>query len=121
MKLRESNLDKLGRRVFDVLVIGGGINGVGTFRDTRALVETDIGPTEFAGVPALLLWVGYLLTAVLYLAINLLDGNVLTPRLQGSALSIHPVVVLVAVTVITAVIFGMDTLFGKAVFAVFGD
>ena len=27
MKLRESNLDKLGQRVFDVLVIGGGING----------------------------------------------------------------------------------------------
>ena len=38
-----------------------------------------------------------LLTAVLYLAINLLDGNVLTPRLQGSALSLHPVVVLVAI------------------------
>jgi preprotein translocase subunit SecE len=33
----------------------------------------------------------------------------------------YTVVVLVAVTVITAVIFGMDTLFGKAVFAVFGD
>src|SRR3954464_9503756 len=27
VKLRESNLDKLGQRVFDVLVIGGGING----------------------------------------------------------------------------------------------
>ncbi len=27
MKLRESNLDKLGTRVFDVLIIGGGING----------------------------------------------------------------------------------------------
>jgi predicted PurR-regulated permease PerM len=37
-----------------------------------------------------------LLTAVLYLAINLLDGNVLCPRLQGSALALHPVVVLVA-------------------------
>ena len=33
----------------------------------------------------------------------------------------YTVVVLVAVTVITAVIFGLDTLFGKAVFAVFGD
>jgi preprotein translocase SecE subunit len=33
----------------------------------------------------------------------------------------YTVVVLVAVSVITAVIFGMDTLFGKAVFAVFGD
>jgi predicted PurR-regulated permease PerM len=37
-----------------------------------------------------------LLTAVLYLAINLLDGNVLCPRLQGSALALPPVVVLVA-------------------------
>lgn len=27
MKLRESNLDKLGQRSFDVLIIGGGING----------------------------------------------------------------------------------------------
>lgn len=27
MKLRESNLDKLGQRVFDVLIVGGGING----------------------------------------------------------------------------------------------
>ena len=33
----------------------------------------------------------------------------------------YTVVVLVAVTVITAIIFGLDTLFGKAVFAVFGD
>ena len=32
----------------------------------------------------------------------------------------YTVVVLVSVTVITAVIFGMDTLFGKAVLAVFG-
>ena len=27
MKLRESNLDKLDQRAFDVLVVGGGING----------------------------------------------------------------------------------------------
>ncbi len=27
MTLRDSNLDKLDERVFDVLVIGGGING----------------------------------------------------------------------------------------------
>jgi len=32
----------------------------------------------------------------------------------------YTVVVLVSVSVITAVIFGMDTLFGKAVLAVFG-
>ena len=33
----------------------------------------------------------------------------------------YTVVVLVAVSAITAIIFGLDTLFGKAVFAVFGD
>ena len=33
----------------------------------------------------------------------------------------YTIVVLVAVSFITAVIFGLDTLFGKAVFAVFGD
>src|SRR4029450_13002668 len=33
----------------------------------------------------------------------------------------YTVVLLVAVSVITAIIFGLDTLFGRAVFAVFGD
>jgi len=33
----------------------------------------------------------------------------------------YTVVVLVAVSVITAIIFGLDTLFGKAVLAFFGD
>ena len=33
----------------------------------------------------------------------------------------YTVFVLVAVSVITAIIFGLDTLFGRAVFAVFGD
>jgi preprotein translocase subunit SecE len=33
----------------------------------------------------------------------------------------YTVVVLVAVSAITAVIFGLDTLFGRAVFAVFGS
>ena len=41
--------------------------------------------------------VAAVLTGLLFLTINLLDGNLLTPRLQGSALSLHPVVVLVAV------------------------
>jgi predicted PurR-regulated permease PerM len=47
-----------------------------------------------------------LLTAVLYLAINLLDGNVLCPRLQGTALSLPPVVVLVAI-IAAAELFGL--------------
>jgi preprotein translocase subunit SecE len=33
----------------------------------------------------------------------------------------YTVVVLVAVSVITSIIFGLDTLFGKAVLAIFGD
>jgi predicted PurR-regulated permease PerM len=37
------------------------------------------------------------LTAVAYLTINLTDGNVLTPRLQGGALRLHPLVVMLAV------------------------
>ena len=46
-------------------------------------------------IPALLVAlsvspVAVVLTGVLYLGINLLDGNVLTPRLQGSALSAAP-------------------------------
>jgi len=42
--------------------------------------------------PATALW-----TALLYVAVNFLDGNVLSPRLQGRALTVHPVLVLVAV------------------------
>jgi predicted PurR-regulated permease PerM len=42
--------------------------------------------------PATALW-----TALLYVAVNFLDGNVLTPRLQGRALTVHPIVILVAV------------------------
>ena len=42
--------------------------------------------------PATALW-----TVLLYLAVNFLDGNVLTPRLQGWALTVHPIVILVAV------------------------
>ncbi|HEX2517168.1 MAG TPA: AI-2E family transporter [Chloroflexota bacterium] len=62
-------------------------------------------------IPALLVAltvspVAALLTGVLYLAINVLDGNVLTPRLQGSALSLHPVVVLVA-TIAAGQLFGL--------------
>jgi predicted PurR-regulated permease PerM len=54
------------------------------------------------GIPAFLVALtvspaAALQTALLYLAINLLDGNVLTPRLQGQALTVHPVIILVAV------------------------
>jgi predicted PurR-regulated permease PerM len=54
------------------------------------------------GIPAFLVALtvspeAALLTAVAYLTINLLDGNVLTPRLQGGALRLHPIVVLLAV------------------------
>jgi predicted PurR-regulated permease PerM len=54
------------------------------------------------GIPAFLVALtvspsAALLTAVAYLTINLLDGNVLTPRLQGGALRLHPLIVLLAV------------------------
>lgn len=38
-----------------------------------------------------------LLTAVLFLFIQLLESNILTPRLQGRALHVHPVIVFLAV------------------------
>ena len=38
-----------------------------------------------------------ILTALVYLAIQQLEGNFLTPRIQGQALKVHPIVVLLAV------------------------
>jgi hypothetical protein len=45
------------------------------------------------------------------------EGELARPAHGGR----YTVVVLVAVSVITAIIFGLDSLFGRAVFAVFGD
>ena len=39
------------------------------------------------------------LAAFLYLGIQQLEGNVLTPRIQGQALRVHPVIVLLAIVV----------------------
>jgi len=50
-----------------------------------------------------------------------LAGDLDWIRPDRRTVAAYTVVVLVAVSVITAVIFGLDTLFGKAVFAVFGD
>jgi predicted PurR-regulated permease PerM len=63
------------------------------------------------GIPAFLVALtvspqAALLTALLYFAINLLDGNVLTPRLQGQALTVHPVIILVAI-VAAGQLFGL--------------
>ena len=54
------------------------------------------------GIPAFLVALtvsptAAVLTAGAYFTINLVDGNVLTPRLQGGALRLHPLVVLLAV------------------------
>lgn len=38
-----------------------------------------------------------ILTALAYLAINQFEGNFLTPRIQGQALNVHPILVLLAV------------------------
>jgi predicted PurR-regulated permease PerM len=53
-------------------------------------------------VPAVLLALSIsptkaLLTALLFLAIQQLEGNVLTPRIQGQAVRVHPVLVFLAV------------------------
>ena len=40
-----------------------------------------------------------LLAALVYLGIQQLEGNVLTPRIQGQALSVHPIIVLLAVVI----------------------
>jgi predicted PurR-regulated permease PerM len=37
------------------------------------------------------------LTVIVYVAIQQLEGNVLTPRIQGQALHVHPIIVLLAV------------------------
>lgn len=40
-----------------------------------------------------------ILAALLYLGIQQLEGNVLTPRIQGQALRVHPIIVLLAVII----------------------
>ena len=54
------------------------------------------------GIPAFLVALtvsptAAVLTAAAYFVINLTDGNVLTPRLQGGALRLHPLGVMLAV------------------------
>lgn len=39
------------------------------------------------------------LVALLYLGIQQLEGNVLTPRIQGQALRVHPIIVLLAIVI----------------------
>ncbi|CAN5867464.1 AI-2E family transporter [soil metagenome] len=64
------------------------------------------------------------LTLIIYVAIQQLEGNFLTPRIQGHALQVHPILVLFAVIAggqlagLTGVIFAVPTL---AVIRVFFD
>jgi predicted PurR-regulated permease PerM len=64
------------------------------------------------------------LTVVAYVLIQQLEGNFLTPRIQGQALHVHPIIVLLAVigggqlAGLAGVIFAVPTL---AVFRVFFD
>jgi predicted PurR-regulated permease PerM len=57
-----------------------------------------------------------LLTAALFLAIQQLEGNVLTPRIQGEAVKVHPVIIFLAVIAggeiagILGVVFAVPTL-----------
>ncbi|MGB3633239.1 MAG: AI-2E family transporter, partial [Rubrobacteraceae bacterium] len=61
---------------------------------------------------------------IVYTAIQQLEGNVLTPRIQGQALHVHPILVLFAVIAggqlagLTGIIFAVPTL---AVIRVFFD
>jgi predicted PurR-regulated permease PerM len=59
---------------------GSWLGGIPAF-----LVALTVSPTAAA------------LTAGAYFTINLVDGNVLTPRLQGGALRLHPLVVMLAI------------------------
>lgn len=64
------------------------------------------------------------LTIIVYVAIQQLEGNVLTPRIQGYALHVHPILVLFAVIAggqlagLTGIVFAVPTL---AVLRVFFD
>ena len=57
-----------------------------------------------------------LLTVIVYLSVNQLEGNFLTPRIQGQALRVHPIIVLLAVIAggeiagLLGVIFAVPTL-----------
>jgi predicted PurR-regulated permease PerM len=55
-----------------------------------------------AGIPAVMValtisWEMAVVVAILYVAINQVEGNFITPRVQGSAVRVHPLVIFVAV------------------------
>lgn len=63
-----------------------------------------------AAIPAVLIaltvsWQTAVAVAVLYLLINQLEGNLITPNLQGNAVKVHPILIFIAV-------IGGSTLFG---------
>lgn len=54
------------------------------------------------GIPAVLValtisWKMAIVVALVYVAINQLEGNVITPRIQGTAVRVHPLVIFIAV------------------------
>lgn len=54
------------------------------------------------GIPAVLValtisWKMAVIVALVYVAINQIEGNLITPRVQGSAVRVHPLVIFVAV------------------------
>lgn len=54
------------------------------------------------GIPAVLValtisWKMAVIVALVYVAINQIEGNLITPRLQGSAVRVHPLVIFVAI------------------------
>ena len=86
--------------------------------------------TVLGGIPAIIVALIFesptiaVLTVVAYVLIQQLEGNFLTPRIQGQALHLHPIIVLLAVIGggqiggLAGVVFAVPAL---AVFRVFFD
>src|SRR5699024_4279959 len=63
------------------------------------------------GIPAVLLaltvsWQLALVTVFVYVAINQLEGNLITPRIQGTAVRVHPLLIFISV-IAGSTIFGV--------------
>ena len=48
-------------------------------------------------IAATISWQTTILTILLYVAINQIEGNLITPRIQGSAMRVHPLLIFIAV------------------------
>lgn len=77
-----------------------------------------------AGIPAVLValtisWEMAVVVAALYVAINQVEGNLITPRIQGTAVRVHPLVIFVAVIGGTQVAGALGAILAVPTLAVF--